>query len=239
MKLIITDTYDDMSKAAFDVMKEVLDANPAATLGLATGSTPEGLYKEMVKDHEENGTSYKDVKTYNLDEYVGIDRDDPQSYYTFMNDHLFSHIDIKPENTHVPYGSTAEEAKAYDDQVKGVDIQLLGIGRNGHIGFNEPGTPLDSRTHIVDLTESTLEANKRFFDNDINKVPKQAISQGIGTIMDAKKVLLLASGLDKADAIKGLVEATEPDIENPSTALVDHDDVIVIVDKDAASKIDI
>lgn len=236
MKLIITDNYDEMSKEAFRVMKEVLDSKPDAVLGLATGSTPEGLYAEMVEGHKNNGTSYKDVQTYNLDEYVGIDRNDPQSYYTFMNEHLFKDIDIDPENTHVPFGDTAEDAKAYDDQVKGVDIQLLGIGRNGHIGFNEPGTPFDSRTHIVDLTQSTLEANKRFFDNDINKVPKQAISQGIGTILDAEKILLLASGEDKADAIKALVEG-EPTVECPATALADHDDVIVIVDKAAASKL--
>lgn len=236
MKLIITENYDEMSKAAFDVMKEVLDAKPDAVLGLATGSTPEGLYAEMVEDHKKNGTSYADVHTYNLDEYVGIDRNDPQSYYTFMNEHLFKDIDVKPENTHVPFGDTAEDAKKYDDMVKGVDIQLLGIGRNGHIGFNEPGTPFDSRTHIVDLTESTLEANKRFFDNDINKVPKQAISQGIGTILDAKKVLLLASGADKADAVKAMLEE-EPSVECPASALADHDDVVVIIDKAAASKL--
>lgn len=236
MKVIVAKDYDELSKEAFKVMKDVLDAKEDAVLGLATGSSPEGLYAEMVEDHKNNGTSYKDVQTYNLDEYVGIDRNDPQSYYTFMNEHLFKDIDIDPENTHVPFGDTAEDAKAYDDQVKGVDIQLLGIGRNGHIGFNEPGTPFDSRTHIVDLTQSTLEANKRFFDNDINKVPKQAISQGIGTILDAEKILLLASGEDKADAIKALVEG-EPTVECPATALADHDDVIVIVDKAAASKL--
>lgn len=236
MILILTDDYNDMSAAALEVMKEVLDSKPDAVLGLATGSTPEGLYANMIEDHKENGTSYKDVKTYNLDEYVGIDRNDPQSYYTFMNEHLFKDIDINPENTHVPFGNTPEDAKKYDDEVKGVDIQLLGIGRNGHIGFNEPGTPFDSRTHIVDLTESTLEANKRFFDNDINKVPKQAISQGIGTILDAKKILLLASGEDKADAIKALIEG-EADVECPATALQNHDDVVVIIDKAAASKL--
>lgn len=234
MKIIITDSYDDMSKAAFDVMKEVVEAKPDAVLGLATGSTPVGLYKCMIEDHEKNGTSYKDVVTYNLDEYVGIDRDDPQSYYTFMNDNLFKGIDIKPENTHVPFGNTDEDAQKYDDMVKGVDIQLLGIGRNGHIGFNEPGTPFDSRTHIVELTESTREANKRFFDNDINKVPSAAISQGIGTIMDAEKILLLASGKDKAEAVRFMIEE-EPDEQNPASILQNHDDVVVILDKDAAS----
>jgi len=236
VKVIVTKDYDELSKEAFKVMKEVLDARPDAVLGLATGSSPEGLYAEMVKDHKENGTSYKDVHTYNLDEYVGIDRNDPQSYYTFMNDHLFSHVDIDPANTHVPYGSAAEDAKAYDDQVKGVDIQLLGIGRNGHIGFNEPGTPFDERTHIVELTESTRDANKRFFDDDINKVPTHAITQGIGTVMDAKKILLVANGESKADAVKAMVEGPV-DTACPASVLQNHPDVVVIVDEAAASKL--
>lgn len=236
MKVIIAENYDEMSKEAFKVMKELLDEKPNATLGLATGSSPEGLYALMVEDHKKNGTSYKDVHTYNLDEYVDIDRNDPQSYYTFMNEHLFSGIDIKPENTHVPYGSTAEEAKEYDDQVKGVDIQLLGIGRNGHIGFNEPGTPFDERTHIVELTESTRDANKRFFDNDINKVPTHAITQGIGTVRDAKKILLVANGEAKADAVKAMVEGPV-DPACPASVLQNHPDVVVIVDEAAASKL--
>lgn len=236
MKVIVTRDYDELSKEAFKVMKEVLDARQDAVLGLATGSSPEGLYAEMVKDHKENGTSYKDVKTYNLDEYVGIDRNDPQSYYTFMNEHLFKDIDIDPANTHVPYGSTAEDAKAYDDEVKGVDVQLLGIGRNGHIGFNEPGTPFDERTHIVELTESTRDANKRFFDDDINKVPTHAITQGIGTVMDAKKILLVANGDSKADAVKAMVEGPV-DPACPASVLQNHPDVIVIVDEAAASKL--
>ncbi|UNT96558.1 glucosamine-6-phosphate deaminase [Allobaculum mucilyticum] len=236
MKVIVTKDYDELSKEAFKVMKEVLDARQDAVLGLATGSSPEGLYAEMVKDHKENGTSYKDVKTYNLDEYVGIDRNDPQSYYTFMNEHLFKDIDIDPANTHVPYGSTAEDAKAYDDEVKGVDVQLLGIGRNGHIGFNEPGTPFDERTHIVELTESTRDANKRFFDDDINKVPTHAITQGIGTVMDAKKILLVANGDSKADAVKAMVEGPV-DPACPASVLQNHPDVIVIVDEAAASKL--
>ena len=236
MKLIITENYDEMSKEAFKVMKELVDAKPNAVLGLATGSSPVGLYENMIADHKENGTSYKDVHSYNLDEYVGIDRNDPQSYYTFMNENLFKGIDIDPANTHVPYGSTAEEAKAYDDSIEKVDLQLLGIGRNGHIGFNEPGTPFDQRTHIVDLTESTIEANKRFFDNDTAKVPTQAITMGIGTVMDAGKILLVASGDDKADAVKELVEGT-PNPEWPATVLQNHPDVVVVVDKAAASKL--
>jgi glucosamine-6-phosphate deaminase len=237
MKVIICDNYDELSAEALKVMKEVLDSKPDATLGLATGSSPEGLYALMIEDHKKNGTSYKDVKTYNLDEYVDIDRNDPQSYYTFMNEHLFKGIDINPENTHVPYGNTAEEAKAYDDQVKGVDIQLLGIGQNGHIGFNEPGTPFDQRTFIVELTENTRDANKRFFDNDINKVPTHAITQGVGTVMDAKKILLIANGENKADAVKAMIEG-EVDPACPASVLQNHDDVVVILDKAAASKLD-
>ena len=236
MEVLICDTYDDLSKAAFKVMKKVIDEKPAAVLGLATGSSPVGLYQEMVKDHKENGTSYKDVKTYNLDEYVGLDRNDPQSYWTFMNENLFSGIDIDPANTHVPYGDTAEDAKAYDDEVKGVDIQLLGIGNNGHIGFNEPGTPFDARTHIVELTESTREANKRFFDNDITKVPTHAISQGIGTVLDADSILLIANGAGKADAVKAMIEG-EVTEECPASILQKHPKVTVILDKEAASKL--
>lgn len=236
MKIIIADDYKALSEEAFKVMKDVLDSKENAVLGLATGSSPEGLYAEMVEDHKENGTSYKDVVTYNLDEYVGIDRNDPQSYYTFMNEHLFKDIDIDPANTHVPYGDSAEDAKAYDDAVKGVDIQLLGIGRNGHIGFNEPGTPFDERTHIVELTESTRDANKRFFDNDINKVPTKAISQGIGTVMDAEKILLIASGEDKADAVKAMIEGPVS-TDCPASVLQEHPDCVVIIDKAAASKL--
>ncbi|WP_304684324.1 glucosamine-6-phosphate deaminase [Ileibacterium valens] len=236
MKVFIEKDYDALSDKAFEVMKEVLDENDHPVLGLATGSSPEGLYARMVEDYKEGNHSYKDVVTFNLDEYVGIDRNDPQSYYTFMNNHLFKHIDIDPANTHVPYGSTDEAAKEYDDQIKNVSIQLLGIGRNGHIGFSEPGTPFDERTHIVDLTDSTIEANKRFFDNDVNKVPKQAISQGIATIMDADKILLIASGADKADAVKAMIEG-EPTIECPASALQNHKDVVVVLDEAAASKL--
>jgi glucosamine-6-phosphate deaminase len=234
MKVLICENYDQMSDAAFDVMKEVVVSNPKAILGLATGSSPEGLYARMVEDHKENGTSYKDVRTYNLDEYVGIDRNDPQSYYTFMNEHLFKDIDILPENTHVPYGNTEEEALAYDAQVNGVDIQVLGIGENGHIGFNEPGTPFDAPTHIVDLTESTRLANARNFGGDMEKVPSQAISMGIGTIMRAKKILLIANGPKKAEAVKRMIEDA-PDTDLPASVLQDHPDVTVILDKAAAA----
>ena len=235
MEVLICDTYEDLSKAAFKVMKDVLDAKPDAVLGLATGSSPVGLYQEMVRDHKENGTSYKDVKSYNLDEYVGLDRNDPQSYWTFMNENLFSGIDIDPANTHVPYGDTAEDAKAYDDEVKGVDIQLLGIGNNGHIGFNEPGVAFELGTHCVDLLESTIEANKRFFEKK-EDVPKQAYTMGIKTIMQARKVLLVASGAAKAEAIKAACFGpVTPQV--PGSILQMHPDCTLVGDAEALSLI--
>lgn len=236
MKISVCENYDELSNKAFEVIKEQVVAKPDSVLGLATGSSPVGMYKDMIKDHKENGTSYKDVVTYNLDEYVGIDRNDPQSYYTFMNENLFSGIDIDPKNTHVPYGNTKEDCEKYEDSVNGVDIQVLGIGQNGHIGFNEPGTPFGEPTHIVDLTENTREANARFFDNDINKVPAQAITQGIGTIMKAKKILLVANGANKADAVKAMIEGPVS-VECPASVLQNHPDVVVVIDKEAASKL--
>lgn len=236
MKIAVCENYDELSNKAFEVIKEQVVEKPDSVLGLATGSSPVGMYKAMIKDHKENGTSYKDVVTYNLDEYVGIDRNDPQSYYTFMNENLFSGIDIDPKNTHVPYGNTKEDCEKYEDSVNGVDIQVLGIGQNGHIGFNEPGTPFDEPTHIVDLTENTREANARFFDNDIDKVPAQAITQGIGTIMKAKKILLVANGANKADAVKAMIEGPVS-VECPASVLQNHPDVVVVIDKEAASKL--
>ena len=236
MKIAVCENYDELSNKAFEVIKEQVVEKPDSVLGLATGSSPVGMYKDMIKDHKENDTSYKDVVTYNLDEYVGIDRNDPQSYYTFMNENLFSEIDIDPKNTHVPYGNTKEDCEKYEDSVNGVDIQVLGIGQNGHIGFNEPGTPFDEPTHIVDLTENTREANARFFDNDIDKVPAQAITQGIGTIMKAKKILLVANGANKADAVKAMIEGPVS-VECPASVLQNHPDVVVVIDKEAASKL--
>lgn len=238
MEVIIVKDYDAVSEKAFEVMKEVVTSKKAPVLGLATGSSPIGLYKNMIKDHKENGTSYADVRTFNLDEYVGIDRNHEQSYWTFMHENLFCGIDVKEENVHVPYGSTKADCEAYEKAMEdvSVDIQVLGIGANGHIGFNEPGTPFDILTHIVDLTENTRQANARFFDDDINKVPTQAISMGIGTIMKAKKVLLVANGENKADAVKAMIEGPV-DTACAASALQNHPDVTVVIDKAAASKL--
>ncbi|MCI5774695.1 MAG: glucosamine-6-phosphate deaminase [Erysipelotrichaceae bacterium] len=238
MEVIICKDYEEASAKAYEVMKSVISAKEDATLGLATGSTPIGLYKNMIKDHKENGVSYAKCHTFNLDEYVGIDRNHEQSYYTFMHENLFNHIDIKEENVNLPYGDDQAACDAYEKAMDGykVDIQVLGIGANGHIGFNEPGTSFDSLTHIVDLQEKTISDNARFFNDDMNLVPKKAITMGIATIMKAKKVLLIATGANKADAVYGLVkgEVTE---SLPASILQRHEDVVVVVDEAAASKI--
>lgn len=238
MKIIVTNNYEEASLEAFKVMKEIVANKPNAVLGLATGSTPLGLYKNMIEDHKANGTSYKDVVSFNLDEYVGLDRNHKESYYTFMHTNLFKGIDILEENVHLPYGNTKEDCDAYEKAMEDyqVDVQLLGIGGNGHIGFNEPGTSFDETTHIVELQERTRKDNARFFDDDINQVPTHAITMGIATIMKASKVLLIATGENKADAVKAMIE--EPKSVNcPASALQDHKDVVVILDTAAASKL--
>ena len=229
--------YEEVSDKAFEIMKSYL--KPGKVLGLATGSTPIGLYQRMVKDHKENGTSYKEIKSFNLDEYVGLPISHPESYYAFMHRNLFDHIDILEENAHVPSGLAEdldEAARHYDEMIdeSPVDIQILGIGSDGHIAFNEPGTPFDSGTHVCDLAESTIKDNCRFFDNDMSKVPTQAVTQGIGTIMKAKNILLIATGANKAQAVKDMIEGPV-DVVCPASVLQNHGDVIVIVDEAAAS----
>lgn len=238
MKIMKVKNYDEMSDAAFQVMKEVVSENPNAVLGLATGSTPIGLYERMVKDYQEHHTNYAKCQSFNLDEYIGLPQGHEQSYFTFMQKHLFKHINMPKEHIHIPYGNSEVDCQAYEkalDQVQ-VDIQVLGIGSNGHIGFNEPNTPFTKETHIVNLTKKTRQDNARFFENDIDQVPKQAITMGIASIMKAKKIVLLASGEHKADAIAAMVYGTKDPI-CPATVLQDHDDVIVIVDEAAASKL--
>lgn len=241
MKLIIVKDYEEASDLAFQHMVEVVKNNPHANLGLATGSTPIGLYDRMVKDHQENGTSYKDIKTFNLDEYFGLDPQHEQSYFYFMNEHLFKHIDIDINNTHVPSGVGDIQANcdAYNKLLdeNPIDIQLLGIGGNGHIGFNEPGTPFDSVTHYIELQQRTREDNARlFFNGHLEEVPTHAITMGISNILKAKKVLLIACGENKADAIKVMVEG-EPTVDLPASALKNHPDYVCIVDEAAASKL--
>lgn len=238
MKVIIVENYEEISEKAFEVMKDVVTTNPKAVMGLATGSSPIGLYKNMIKDHQANGTSYSECQSFNLDEYVGLPKDHKESYNTFMHENLFKDIDMKEENIHLPYGNTQADCDAYEKLMEDVrvDVQVLGIGGNGHIGFNEPGTSFDELTHIVTLTPQTREDNARFFDNDINQVPTHAISMGIATIMKSKKILMVASGANKADAVKAMIEG-KPTIDCPASVLQNHKDVVVILDKAAASKL--
>ena len=235
-KVIVVKNADEAANEAFKVMKDFL--KPGKVLGLATGSTPLGLYALMVKDHNENGTDYKDILTFNLDEYVNLPITHPESYYAFMHRNLFDLIGIPEENTHVPSGlgdNLDEQCKAYDEMIEEhpVDIQLLGIGSDGHIAFNEPGTAFDSGTHVTDLAESTIKDNARFFDYDMSKVPTKACTQGIGTIMKAKNILLIATGANKAQAVKDMLEGPV-DEKCPASILQKHPDVTIIVDEEAA-----
>ncbi len=237
MKVIVVKNYDEMSQKAFEVMKDVVVNKPNAVLGLATGTTPIGLYKLMIQDCK-NGTSYKNIKTVNLDEYKGLDETSDQSYVYFMRDNLFNHIDIDLNNTYIEDGKAVDaekECARYNALLEEMpqDIQLLGLGSNGHIAFNEPGTKFGSLTHVVDLAESTIKDNSRLF-KDISEVPRQAFTQGLRNIMNAKKILILASGANKANAVNGMVngEITE---NLPASVLQLHPDCTLIVDEAAAS----
>lgn len=238
MKITEVDDYQAMSRAAADLVVERVRSNPQLILGLATGSTPLGLYQHLIDDYNRSGTSYRHVTTFNLDEYVGLSEQDPNSYHYFMNQYLFNHIDIEKTNTYIPKGNAQDlekECSVFEERLKehgGVDLQILGIGGNGHIGFNEPGTSFYSRTHLVDLTLSTREANERFFAN-LNEVPIRAVSMGIETIMESKEILLLISGEKKRDALHQLLHG-EIDESFPASILREHPNTTVIFDKAAA-----
>ena len=239
MKLIIG-SKEDVSAQAAQRYVELLGKKPDAVLGLATGSTPLALYAELARLCAEGKVSFARAKSYNLDEYIGLNGSHDQSYRYFMDHNLFQHIDIKPENTHVPSGFVKddEEAARYDaeiDAAGGIDLQLLGIGNNGHIGFNEPLTPFTSVTHIVKLTDSTREANKRFFAS-LDEVPTHAVTMGIHTVMKARSIMLLAFGEGKAEIIKKTVQG-RPDTAVPASLLQLHEDVTLYLDEAAASKL--
>ena len=238
-KIIKTKDYDEMSDRAADIVCVIVKEKPNCVLGLATGSSPVGLYQRMIQDHQDNGTSYAAVQTVNLDDYLGLGRNHPESYYSFMQKNLFSGIDIKPENTYLPEDGEDRlgQCKKYEDILNGfdIDLQLLGIGSNGHIGFNEPGTQFDSKTHVVDLDESTRRDNARFFDS-IDEVPTQAITMGIASIMRAKQILIIASGENKAEAVKAMINGPVT-TDVPASALQSHPNVTVIVDEAAAKNI--
>lgn len=238
MRLIITKNYEEMSKVAAGEMAKDIRNNPKIILGLATGGTPIGMYKELIRMYNEEGLDFSKVTSINLDEYVGLEGEHDQSYRYFMNKNLFDHINIDKENTFVPNGlakNIEEECTLYDSRIQnigGIDLQLLGLGSNGHIGFNEPGESLSVGTHLTDLKESTIEANARFFDS-IDSVPKKAITMGLGGIMKAKKIIVIASGEGKAKVIKEMMSG-KITTEVPATMLQMHRDVLLIVDEEAA-----
>lgn len=237
MKIVRTNNYEEMSKLAAKMVISTIKNNPKLTLGLATGSTPINLYKEMIQDHQKNGTSYRNIHTVNLDEYIGLSKVHPSSYYFFMKSQLFDHIDIPAENINIPSGTAEnleEECEQYEQiirQLGGIDLQILGIGPNGHIAFNEPGTSFESRTHIVSLTESTIQANSRFFES-IDQVPTKAISMGLKTIFESKEIILLASGASKATAMRDLINGPVNE-QFPASILKNHPNATIIADHDA------
>ena len=241
MRLIVTKNYEELSKIAAEEFANVVMEKPTAVLGLATGGSPVGMYKELIAKCENKELDFSKCTSINLDEYIGLNPEHEQSYRNFMNTNLFNHINIDKANTFVPNGlaeNLEEECKNYDKKIEelgGTDVQLLGIGNNGHIAFNEPGDELSAGTHIISLTESTIEANARFFDS-IDEVPRKALTMGLGGIMKAKKIILIASGEGKAEAIKGLFSG-KITTENPATMLQMHRDVVVIVDEAAAKLI--
>lgn len=241
MKLITTSNYEELSQKAAEEIISRIKGNPTLNLGLATGSTPTGLYQELIRDHKQNQTTYKEINTFNLDEYIGIPKKDRNSYHYFMCEHLFEHIDIPLEQTHIPDGTAKdldEECRRYEQFIAehgGIDLQILGIGQNGHIGFNEPGTPFDSRTHIIDLAESTRKANSRFFES-LEDVPKQAITMGIASIMESKEVFLLVSSASKAKALARLINGDVSE-QFPASVLQNHPNVTIFADKEAAALI--
>ena len=239
MKIIRAKDYDDMSRKAANIIAAQIITKPDCVLGLATGSTPIGTYKELVAAYENGDLDFSQITTVNLDEYKGITKDNDQSYYYFMNDNLFSKVNIRKECTFLPDGMEPDSKKAceeYDkivEQVGGQDLQLLGLGHNGHIGFNEPSDVFKAGTHCVDLTESTIKANQRFFAS-YDDVPKQAYTMGIKTIMAAKKILVVVSGKDKAAILKEVVNGPiTPAVQ--ASVLQLHDDVIIVADEDACS----
>jgi len=243
MEVIIKADYDEMSREAAKIVASLVRRKPNCVLGLATGSTPIGLYKELIRMYKEEGLDFSKVTTFNLDEYIGLPRTHEQSYHYFMQDNLFNHINVSPQNVHVPDGM-AEDPEAhcewYEEQIDeagGIDLQVLGIGGDGHIAFNEPGSSLASRTRMKTLTQETVNDNSRFFEK-IEDVPRYALTMGVGTIMEARICLLLCNGSKKAATIKKAVEG-------PVTAMVTasvlqtHPRAIFVLDEAAASQLEL
>lgn len=238
MNLIITENYEELSKVAATEMAKVIRNNPKAILGLATGGSPIGMYNELIRMNKDGEIDFSNITTVNLDEYIGLSGEHPQSYRYFMNTNLFNHININKDNTYVPNGlanDIEKQCKEYDAKIAelgGTDVQLLGIGNNGHIAFNEPDEALVSGTHLTHLTENTIKANARFFDS-IDEVPTEALTMGLGGIMKSKKIIVIASGEGKAEAVKAMLNG-KISTSMPASMLQMHRDVVVIIDKAAA-----
>ena len=240
MRIYKATDYNDMSRKAANIISAQIIMKPDCVLGLATGSSPVGTYKQLIEWYNKNDLDFSEVTSINLDEYKGLSPEDPQSYRYFMNTHLFDHVNIDKNRTFVPDGLATDPEKAcaeYNANIikqGGIDLQLLGIGRNGHIGFNEPSDHFENETHCVDLTETTIQANKRFFDSE-KDVPKQAYTMGIGTIMRCRKILVVVSGKDKAEILKQVVQGpVTPEV--PGSILQFHPDCMIIADEAALSE---
>ncbi len=243
MKIYRAHDYHDMSRKAANILSAQIIMKPDCVLGLATGSTPIGIYAQLVEWYNKNDLDFARVKTVNLDEYLGLPASNEQSYNYFMNENLFSKVNIKRTNVHIPCGISTDmelECMEYEsliDELGGIDMQLLGMGPNGHIGFNEPGTCFTRKTHLVDLAESTIEANKRFFE-DVSMVPRRAITMGIGTIMKAKKILMVVDGEKKAKVLRrALTGEVTPEV--PASILQLHPDFTLVADDAALSLMNI
>ena len=239
MNIIKAKDYQDMSRKAANIISAQIIMKPDCVLGLATGSTPVGTYRQLIEWYDKGDLDFSRVSTVNLDEYRGLAHTDPQSYYYFMQENLFDHVNIDKAATHVPDGTNPDAADAcakHEQSIKslgGIDLQLLGLGNNGHIGFNEPGAAFEKETHLVDLTESTIHANARFFAS-IDEVPTQAYTMGIRTIMQAKKILVVVSGEGKADIVsRAFFGPVTPEV--PASILQMHPDVTVVCDEAALS----
>jgi len=241
MEIIIHETYEEMSKSAAHVVAHVLNSKPNAVLGLATGSTPVGLYKELIRMHKEDGLDFSQVTTFNLDEYVGLSKGHQQSYNYFMYENLLNHVNVPRHNIYIPSGTTDNYrafCEWYEQRIKecgGIDLQILGIGGDGHIAFNEPGSSLGSRTRIKTLARQTIDDNARFFEKP-EDVPIYAITMGVGTILEAQEILMLANGEKKADAVAAAIEGPVTS-QTTASALQLHRDTTIYLDRGAASKL--